>query len=60
MISYRDRTFCRSDCTNSACHRFVSDDVWADVKRSGLPLSMADFSWSCPEYQQPKKDATVD
>ena len=50
MITYKDRTFCSSDCDNYECYRFYDSGVKADADAAGLPVSLADFGPTCP-YQ---------
>jgi hypothetical protein len=61
MIVYKDMTFCKSDCLNRKCRRFISEGVKIDAetwaKSCGLdevPMSVADFSENCKEYKSPK------
>ena len=56
MICYRDMTFCWSDCTKEECPRFISEAVAEGSEKTGLPLSMCDFSETCKDYQTEKKD----
>lgn len=57
MICYKDRTFCASDCTNSACFRHYGDEekrgaiLWWGSE--GAPIAFADFSDRCSDYQAP-------
>lgn len=53
MITYMDRTYCRSDCTNTQCPRYASADVRAGAKDTGLPIAWCDFSGECPAYVGP-------
>lgn len=61
-MGYKDRTFCQSDCTDTKCFRFISDEVragarkWADSfgMKEAL-LAVSDFSRSCPYYTPPKE-----
>lgn len=56
MICYKDMTFCRSDCKNDACHRFVSDKLIDGAKKwwggDDFPLAFSDFSGACKEYRK--------
>lgn len=56
MISYRDMTFCKSDCTNTSCSRHYgravaeksqSKDVFI---RDVIPIATSDFSNVCDDY----------
>jgi len=47
MITYRDMTFCKSDCIDSKCPRFLSEEEKRSAK---LPIAWSDFSKSCPDY----------
>jgi len=51
MICYRDMSFCQSDCTNTECPRFISEAAVEGSEKTGLPLSVSDFSETCPEYK---------
>lgn len=56
MICYRDKTFCSSDCINTACHRYFSDEVrqgarkWWDHDPDKAPIAFSDFSDGCEGY----------
>lgn len=56
MITYRDMTFCAASCATMDCHRRLTDEVRADATDFGLPLAMADFSLTCPEYAEIRAD----
>lgn len=56
MISYKDMTFCSSDCTNKSCYRFFSDyhkensvEWWGSDE---APVAFSDFSGTCKEYKK--------
>jgi hypothetical protein len=49
-LCYKDQTFCNSDCTNSACFRFIHKDLFTEANDFGLPVAMSDFSPSCEYY----------
>jgi hypothetical protein len=64
MLCFRDRSFCASDCTNTACPKHFGEDdklaakEWA--RRIGfdegeVPVSFSDLSKGCPEYRKPEK-----
>ena len=63
MISYKDRTFCMSDCVNKDCDRFYSKEVvegaraWWSHDPDNAPIAVTDFSKRCGEYEihNPKK-----
>ncbi len=54
MICYKDRTFCGSDCTNTACSRHFGDDdleaakKWWDGEKP--PIMFAAMSHDCQSY----------
>jgi hypothetical protein len=50
MLSYKDRTFCKSDCLNMECDRYFDGGVAKDASDLGLPVSLTDFSASCQNY----------
>jgi len=54
-MSYRDKTFCGSDCENESCHRFITESVWDNSEELGLPLAQVNFSSECDEYIKPKE-----
>jgi hypothetical protein len=59
MLCFKDMSFCRSDCINRECFRYLSDDVKARANEVGLPIATADFSSECNDYQTEKtNDAT--
>lgn len=59
MLCYKDMTFCGSDCINSSCPRFISQQVeqesltWTKTfgahATEGL-LAVSDFSSRCGGY----------
>ena len=60
MICYLDRSFCSSDCVNTACYRNFSPDhrtkaeVWWGEE--GAPVCYADFRKGCAEYKSPEEN----
>lgn len=55
-ICYRDQTYCMSDCTNKACHRFVTQQIRDEAIAFGLPMAYADFSKNCEDYTNDQLD----
>jgi len=59
MMCFRDRTFCDSDCTNTACYRhFGPDDAeaarrWWSHDPDNAPIAFGYFSEDCPDYRAP-------
>jgi len=53
MLCYRDRTFCSSDCTNTACYRYLSEKDAQRAKELNLLIAYSDFSQTCPDYKEP-------
>lgn len=51
-LCYKDRTYCRSDCVNTTCDRFVSEELRKEAAEFGLPLSLTDFSVRCSVYKK--------
>lgn len=58
-MGYKDMTFCKSDCINSSCPRFISQKVeqesltWTktfDTHATGGLLAVSDYSSDCSEY----------
>ncbi len=56
MICYRDQCFCKSDCTNTECARYLSDEVKARANEVGLPIETADFSQDCKDYLREEEE----
>jgi len=54
MICYRDQSYCASDCINSQCFRYLSDEVKARANEVRLPIATADFSEECQDYIKEK------
>ena len=54
MICYRDQSYCASDCINSQCFRYLSDEVKARANEVRLPIATADFSEECKGYMKEK------
>lgn len=56
MICYKDKTFCKSDCTRTDCYRFLSDEDIERAKEMELPLALSDYTEVCFWYDSPKGD----
>jgi hypothetical protein len=58
MISYKDRTFCASDCTQTRCFRYFGDEERAGAKlwwgSDDAPVAFSDFSPICEDYRPPQ------
>ena len=61
-LCYKDKTFCKSDCVNTQCHRNFSPQVSAEAdawaESFGLdyaPIALSDFSNDCGGYQKNQK-----
>jgi len=52
MISYKDRTYCVAKCARSACSDKLTKEVKDAAKRVSLPISAADFSDFCVDYEK--------
>lgn len=52
MMCFRDMTFCSSDCTNNACHRFFGPEHREEAEdwMENPPVAFSDFSSGCPDY----------
>ena len=50
-ITYRDRTFCSSDCTDKQCYRFLSDEDEKRATRLNYLIAFSDFSKTCEYYK---------
>ena len=55
-LCYKDKTFCASDCTNTACTRHFGEAeregsrLWWDHDPDNAPIAMSDYSWACENY----------
>jgi hypothetical protein len=52
-LCYKDRSYCGSDCVNTACSRFVSPAISAAAASFGLPIAYMDLQTGCPDYRPP-------
>jgi hypothetical protein len=52
MLCYKDRTFCYSDCTNTKCFRYFSEQDRSRVDQMDLPIALSDFSKDCEGYRK--------
>lgn len=59
MLCYKDKTFCKSNCTNSECTRFIYPTLFKEAEAFGLGIAMSDFSGGCSGYE-PKEDRLAD
>ena len=53
MICYLDKTFCKSDCTNTSCHRYFGEKEKEGALKWGgdkAQVAFSDFSDVCPYY----------
>ena len=61
MICYKDMTFCSSDCTNTECHRFFSEEQRENAEKwwggPDAPVAFSDFSGDCPAYTKGEDNA---
>ena len=59
-MTFRDMTFCHSDCGNTACWRHFGDDDREAARKwwggDDYLVAWANFSTNCTEYQPPTKD----
>jgi hypothetical protein len=53
MMSYRDMTYCASDCTNTGCFRHVKPELEKKAEAVGLLVAFADFHETCSIYMPP-------
>lgn len=65
IVSYKDMTFCYSDCVNTKCYRNFSPEHRANaIKWWGddtFPLAMSEsFRVGCDDYKQPQEGETED
>ena len=51
MFSYKDKTFCASDCTQEDCYRFFSEEEKKRASELEMPVALCDFSNTCPAYK---------
>lgn len=55
-LAYKDRTFCKSDCTVKECFRYFGKEQqegarkWWDHDPDNAPIAMSDFSVICESY----------
>ena len=58
MITFRDTTYCASNCTNQDCPRHKSQ-VSKDRERlphlAEIPTAGGNFEIDCPDYQRPEE-----
>ena len=50
MICYRDMTFCAAKCKTVGCPRNFTEEHKKEAKQKKLPVSWADFSEWCDDY----------
>lgn len=59
MISFKDRTFCNSDCINSICYRYLSKEDEDLAAALNLLIAVTDLSKDCKDYNpRPAEDIT--
>jgi hypothetical protein len=58
-ITYKDRTFCKSDCLNDTCYKFLSREVVEESEEQRLPLATSDYSDFCISYHAYSKDEEI-
>lgn len=57
-MTYKDQTFCASDCTNTKCFRNFSEEQREGARLwwKGMPgealIAFSDFSKGCKEYKK--------
>jgi len=57
-MSYRDMTFCASDCINTDCARHFGEAeregsrLWWNHDPDNAPIAVADFSNVCEHYKK--------
>lgn len=55
MISYKDMTFCLSDCINPVCERKLTDAVIKQAEAwwgtGNAPIAVTDYSDICQDYK---------
>lgn len=60
MGSFRDQTFCGSDCIRSGCFRYFGEAEKAAAERwwkgPGAPVAYANFAQTCKEYVPPSEN----
>lgn len=49
-LCYKDMTFCKSNCANTTCRRFMYKELAKEADDFGLPIAMSDFSPTCKDY----------
>ena len=58
MMCYRDMTFCEGNgCLRAlTCHRYLSDDIWAQAQASNMPVARFEEPEKLECYLAPKKE----
>lgn len=56
MLCYKDQTFCNSDCINTKCFRYLSNDEEYRAEVLGLPIAFGNLAPTCDEYTPPTDD----
>jgi hypothetical protein len=51
MLCYKDKTYCVAACKNDRCTIRLTDQIRKEAESFGIPLSMADFSKGCYDYE---------
>lgn len=58
MISYKDMTFCNSNCGNMKCPRKLTPQILNDADawwgEKGAPIAIGNFAQGCDSYQGEK------
>ena len=58
MITFRDTTYCSSDCLNTSCERNELNEKRDRERLPSLdevPTAWCDFSHDCPDYVNPSQ-----
>ena len=56
MFSYKDQSFCNSDCINDECFRHWGEKDKQKAAAANMPVAFADHSWMCSLYKPPETD----
>lgn len=56
MITYKDKSYCFSDCVNKSCYRYLNTEDKKNASELGLPISYGQFANNCVEYMTPVYD----
>jgi len=65
MMTFKDMTFCSSDCILTTCRRYFSEqkqhdaDKWWGPDKGEAPVAFSDFSDTCLDYKKETTDEPI-